>query len=153
MRNVQGRIPGKNIYSLTFNSLLLGVMIHIHDTDLFFLLNSFFFFRFFDAYTNGNLYLCGDLVRLFALCPMTGHRLKSDPSTNQAPRILRQLSTDARIEAEIRNLATQVINCACYNISIRIIRTIPCFALRAQISPLFIFDSSFFSNSNSCGEL
>ena len=72
------------------------------------ILKGIFFLRFFDAYTNGNLYLCGDLVRLFALCPMTGHRLKSDPSTNQAPRILRQLSTDTRIEAEIRNLSTQV---------------------------------------------
>ncbi len=95
------------------DSLLLGVMILVHVTDLFFFvlifLFMFFLLRFFDAYTNGNLYLCGDLVRLFALCPMTGHRLKSDPSTNQAPRILRQLSTDARIEAEIRNLATQVI--------------------------------------------
>lgn len=65
---------------------------------------------FFEAYSNGNLYLCGDLVRLFALCPMTGQRLKSDPKTNQAPRIMRQLSTDNRIEAEIRHLSTQVVN-------------------------------------------
>ena len=65
-------------------------------------------YRFFEAYSNANLYLCGDLVRLFALCPMTGQRLKSDPKGNQAPRIMNQLSTDNRIEAEIRHLSTQV---------------------------------------------
>jgi len=69
------------------------------------LLNTWFL----EAYSNENLHLCGDLVRLFALCPMTSQRLKLSPERNQAPKILRQLSTDSRIEAEVRNLATQVV--------------------------------------------
>jgi len=62
-----------------------------------------------DAYTNQNYYLCGDLVKLFAVCPMTSTRLKENVEINQAPKLIRQLSTDEKIEADVRTAALQVL--------------------------------------------
>ena len=36
-----------------------------------------------DAYTTQNYFLCGDLVKLFAVCPMTSTRLKENVEINQ----------------------------------------------------------------------
>ena len=43
------------------------------------LLNSWFS----DAIKNQNYYLCGDLVKLFAVCPMNSARLKENVEINQ----------------------------------------------------------------------
>ena len=43
------------------------------------LLNSWFT----DAYNSQNIYLCGDLVKLFAVCPMTATRLKENVEINE----------------------------------------------------------------------
>jgi len=69
------------------------------------LLNAWFY----SALKSTNYYLCGDLVKLFALCPMTAERLKQNSENNQAPKLIRQLTCDNRIEAEIRNLSLQVL--------------------------------------------
>jgi len=62
-----------------------------------------------DAIKNQNYYLCGDLVKLFAVCPMNSARLKENVEINQAPKLIRQLSCDTRIEQSVRNLALQVL--------------------------------------------
>jgi len=62
-----------------------------------------------DAIKNQNYYLCGDLVKLFAVCPMNSARLKENVEINQAPKLIRQLSCDTRIEQTVRNLALQVL--------------------------------------------
>jgi len=62
-----------------------------------------------DAIKNQNYYLCGDLVKLFAVCPMNSARLKENVEINQAPKLIRQLSCDLRIEQSTRNLALQVL--------------------------------------------
>ena len=36
-----------------------------------------------DAYASENYYLCGDLITLFAVCPMTSARLKENVEINQ----------------------------------------------------------------------
>ena len=36
-----------------------------------------------DAYTSENYYLCGDLITLFSVCPMTSARLKENVEINQ----------------------------------------------------------------------
>ncbi len=36
-----------------------------------------------EAIKNQNYFLCGDLVKLFAVCPMTSARLKENVETNQ----------------------------------------------------------------------
>ena len=36
-----------------------------------------------DAYSSENYYLCGDLITLFAVCPMTSARLKENVEINQ----------------------------------------------------------------------
>jgi len=69
------------------------------------LLNSWFS----DAIKNQNYYLCGDLVKLFAVCPMNSARLKENVEINQAPKLIRQLSCDTRIEESVRTLALQVL--------------------------------------------
>ena len=78
-----------------------------------------------DAIKNQNYYLCGDLVKLFSVCPMNSARLKENVEINQvnilalkfrlflifliqAPKLIRQLSCDTRIEQSTRNLALQV---------------------------------------------
>ncbi len=35
-----------------------------------------------------NYYLCGDLVKLFALCPMNADRLSENPTVNQVQQLL-----------------------------------------------------------------
>ena len=96
--------------------------------------------RFLDSINSGNWHLCGDLVKLFAVCPMNSNRLKENVEVNQvkgaqlvcpaspinsslslqngsfnqgltllqAPKLIRQLSIDTRLEADIRNQAQQV---------------------------------------------
>jgi hypothetical protein len=43
--------------------------------------------RFIDALKMQNYYLCGDLVKLFALCPMNADRLSENPPVNQVPNL------------------------------------------------------------------
>jgi len=69
------------------------------------LLNSWFS----DAIKSQNYFLCGDLVKLFAVCPMNSARLKENVEINQAPKLIRQLSCDTRIEKSVRDLALQVL--------------------------------------------
>ena len=61
-----------------------------------------------EAIQNLNWPLCAELVQLFSQCPMTAARLEEDVETNLAPRLLRQLSGDLRLEAAVRNTASQV---------------------------------------------
>jgi len=80
-----------------------------------------------DAIKSQNYHLCGDLVKLFAVCPMNSARLKENVEINQvdefqfcsessnlcfahqAPKQIRQLSCDSRIDQTIKNLALQVL--------------------------------------------
>ncbi len=48
--------------------------------------------RFIDALKMQNYYLCGDLVKLFALCPMNADRLSENPNVNQV-----LIATDEKI--------------------------------------------------------
>jgi len=62
-----------------------------------------------DAYASENYYLCGDLITLFTVCPMTSARLKENVEINQAPKLIRQLSADENISADVRTAALQVL--------------------------------------------
>jgi len=62
-----------------------------------------------DAFANQNYFLCSDLIKLFALCPMTSTRLKENVEINQAPKLIRQLSSDPNISPDVRTAALQVL--------------------------------------------
>lgn len=63
-----------------------------------------------DAIRTNNWSECGCLIQLFAQCPMTAARLKENVEVNQAPKLIRQLSCDQRVDEGIRNLAVKVLN-------------------------------------------
>lgn len=62
-----------------------------------------------DAYQSQNYHLCGDLIKLFSLCPMTPARLKENVEINQAPKLVRQLSCDTNVEPAVREAAQKVL--------------------------------------------
>jgi len=64
---------------------------------------------FLDSINSANWFLCGDLVKLFAVCPMNPARLKENVEVNQAPKLIRQLSSDQRLDAGIKSEAAQVL--------------------------------------------
>merc|ERR1711874_816734 len=46
---------------------------------------------------------------LFAQCPMTAARLKENVEQNQAPKLIRQLSCDLRVDQKVRLQADEVL--------------------------------------------
>ena len=62
-----------------------------------------------DAIKSLNWPLCAEMTQLFTLCPMTAQRLKENVSTNLAPKLIRQLSCDPRVEAAVREAASRVL--------------------------------------------
>lgn len=62
-----------------------------------------------DAYATQNYFLCGDLIKLFTVCPMTSARLKENVEINQAPKLIRQLSANENISADVRTAALKIL--------------------------------------------
>ena len=58
-----------------------------------------------DAIKTQNWPLCTELLALLALCPISASRLKENLDHNQAPRLVRQLSSDARVDSGVRHQA------------------------------------------------
>jgi len=106
MQKFSKKLVSKCIYIHILRSSSMALLEEFLSKRGWDLLNNWFC----DGLKNKNYYLCGELVKLFALCPMTAARLKENASSNQAPRLIKQLSSDMRIEAEIRNLSLQVMN-------------------------------------------
>jgi len=63
-----------------------------------------------DAIRTNNWSECDCLIQLFSQCPMTAARLKDNVEVNQAPKLIRQLSCDPKVDQGIRNLAVKVLN-------------------------------------------
>ena len=63
-----------------------------------------------EAIRTSNWPLCTELLQLFALCPISAHRLKENADQNQAPKLVRQLSLDARVDSGVRHLSSQLFN-------------------------------------------
>ena len=61
-----------------------------------------------DAIKTLNWPLCAEMTTLFNKCPMTAQRLKHNVEVNLAPKLIRQLSCDSRVDASVRQAATQV---------------------------------------------
>ena len=61
-----------------------------------------------EAIKTSNWALCTELLELFAQCPMTAARLKENVEQNQAPKLIRQLSCDLRIDQKVRLQAEEV---------------------------------------------
>ena len=61
-----------------------------------------------DAIKSLNWALCAEMTRLFTKCPMTAQRLKENVELNQAPKLIRQLSCDPRVDATVKRTASQV---------------------------------------------
>jgi len=62
-----------------------------------------------DAIKSLNWALCAELTLLFTKCPMTAQRLKENVELNQAPKLIRQLSCDPRVDATVKRTASQVL--------------------------------------------
>jgi len=58
-----------------------------------------------DAIKTQNWPLCTELLALLSLCPISASRLKENLDHNQAPRLVRQLSSDARVDSGVRQQA------------------------------------------------
>jgi len=63
-----------------------------------------------DAIKTNNWPLCAELTQLFQQCPMTAQRLKENVDQNLAPKLIRQLSCDVRVDTTVRQIAIQVLN-------------------------------------------
>jgi len=63
-----------------------------------------------DAIRTNNWPLCAELTELFNQCPMTAHRLKENVEKNQAPKLIKQLNCDVRVDLHVRQLAKQVLD-------------------------------------------
>lgn len=63
-----------------------------------------------DAIKTNNWPLCAELTQLFNQCPMTAQRLKENVDQNLAPKLIRQLSCDVRVDSNVRQIAIQVLN-------------------------------------------
>ena len=61
-----------------------------------------------EAIKTSNWALCTELLELFAQCPMTASRLKENVEQNQAPKLIRQLSCDLRVDQKVRLQADEV---------------------------------------------
>lgn len=62
-----------------------------------------------DAIKSLNWALCAEMTLLFTKCPMTAQRLKENVEVNQAPKLIRQLSCDPRVDATVKRTASQVL--------------------------------------------
>ena len=62
-----------------------------------------------DAIKTLNWPLCAEMTQLFTKCPMTAQRLKENVEINLAPKLIRQLSCDQRVDATVRQNASQVL--------------------------------------------
>ena len=62
-----------------------------------------------DAIKTLNWPLCAEMTQLFTKCPMTAQRLKENVEINLAPKLIRQLSCDPRVDAIVRENASQVL--------------------------------------------
>merc|ERR1712062_610424 len=62
-----------------------------------------------EAIKTSNWALCQELLELFAQCPMTASRLKENFEQNQAPKLIRQLSCDLRVDQKVRLQADEVL--------------------------------------------
>ena len=62
-----------------------------------------------DAIKTQNWPLCTELLALLALCPISASRLKENLDHNQAPRLVRQLSCDARVDSGVRHQASLLL--------------------------------------------
>jgi len=62
-----------------------------------------------DAIKALNWPLCAEMTQLFTKCPMTAQRLKENVEINLAPKLIRQLSCDGRVDATVRENASQVL--------------------------------------------
>lgn len=62
-----------------------------------------------EAIKTSNWALCRELLDLFAQCPMTAARLKENVEQNQAPKLIRQLSCDLRVDQKVRLQADEVL--------------------------------------------
>ena len=63
-----------------------------------------------DAIKTSNWPLCIELLQLFYLCPISATRLKENLDQNQAPKLVRQLSVDARVDSGVRHHAAQLLS-------------------------------------------
>ncbi len=61
-----------------------------------------------DAIRTQNWSFCVEMIQLFAQCPITAARLKENVEQNHAPKLINQLRHEAKLEANIRLLATEV---------------------------------------------
>ena len=63
-----------------------------------------------DAIKTLNWPLCAEMTQLFTKCPMTAQRLKENVEINLAPKLIRQLSCDQRVDATVRQNASLVLS-------------------------------------------
>ena len=104
MQKFSKKLVSKVIYVKILRSSSSDLIEHFLNEKGWELLNQWFT----EAIKTSNWALCGELLELFAQCPMTAARLKENVEQNQAPKLIRQLSCDLRVDPRVRLQANQV---------------------------------------------
>jgi len=66
-------------------------------------------FWFAEGIRSSNWPLCNQIIQLFLLSPMTAERLRENSDQNRAPKLVRQLTYDSRVDDTLRDLSNQVL--------------------------------------------
>ena len=104
MQKFSKKLVSKVIYVKILRSSSTELIEHFLNEKGWELLNQWFT----EAIKTSNWALCGELLDLFGLCPMTAARLKENVEQNQAPKLIRQLSLDLRVDPGVKLQANQV---------------------------------------------
>ena len=104
MQKFSKKLVSKVIYVRILQASSSDLLEHFLREKGWALLNTWFD----DAIRSLNWPLCAELSQLFTQCPMTAARLKENVETNLAPKLIRQLSCDPRVEPVVRKTASQV---------------------------------------------
>jgi len=67
-------------------------------------------FWFAEGIRSSNWPLCNQIVQLFLLSPTTAERLRENSDQNRAPKLVRQLTYDSRVDDTLRDLSNQAFS-------------------------------------------
>ena len=100
-----------------------------------------------EAVKTCNWPLCNELIQLFSLCPISATRLKENLDQNQAPKLVRQLSVDARVDSGVRHQATLLLSSWMSVVSPKTVQVTPVQSAHAPARTLRLTRSVIVPNS------
>ena len=106
MKKFSKKLVSKVVYVKILKSSSSDLLDCFLDESGWELLNAWFS----EAIRACNWPLCTELLQLLSQCPISAERLKENADQNHAPKLVKQLSLDSRVDAGVRHLATSLCN-------------------------------------------